>query len=93
MFLDVVGVAAVVEVGVDFHKVEAAVVVNGNPVEDVAVVSIVTVEAEVVPVANEALREDGGGDDDDTPPFLKMILIVACRGRRTTHGRCSLADY
>lgn len=52
----------------------------------------VTVEAEVGPMADEALRGDGG-DGNDTPPFLKMIFIVACKGRCTTHGRRSLADY
>ena len=98
----VVPVAAMIEV--DLNKLgeavghEVVVVADGDPVEVGVVVDdlggegdrevAIIVEPEVVP----ALRRDAG-ECNDTPPFMQMILIVACKGCRTTRGRCSLADY
>lgn len=81
----------------DFNEVVTVVVADGSPteesVEEVVIFSTVVVEAEkVVLMVDRALREDSG-DGDDTPPFLKMVLIVACRGCHTAHVLCSLADY
>ena len=87
---EVVGLEVVVVVA-DEDPVEVGVVVDDLGGEGDGEVAIVD-EAEVVPVADAALREDVG-EGNDSPPFLKMILIVACKGCRTTRGRCSLADY
>ena len=89
----VVAVAAMVEVDLnelgEDVGLEVVVVVAGGDLVEVGVVVddlggegdgevAVTVEAEVGPMADEALRGDDG-DGNDTPPFLKMIFIVPCK--------------
>ena len=79
---EVVGLEVVVVVA-DRDPIEVGVVVDdlgGKCDGEVAI----TVEADVVPIAEAALREYVG-KCNDTPPFLKMILIVACRGCHTAH--------
>ena len=69
---------ALARVGVDFNEGEVIVVVEGNPakeyVEEVAIVSTIVVETEVVFMVGIDLHEDHS-DDDDAFPSFKMFLI------------------
>lgn len=78
-FLDLVRVAVVNKVEVDFNEV---VVADEDPIKRVVdvgvVVSAIVVKAEVVLVVDGAFHIDDS-DNGDTPPSLKMFLIGVCK--------------